>query len=152
VAVEAATRLDHPVDVCLVTVKAAQLEAAVRDDEAATLWSKLAVLAPIALLTTWTAAPIGEARAGHRDELVAVVHEIVLAARADGVDLDETATVAILEAIPDGMRSSMQKDAAAGRPIELDAIGGTILRAAARAGTDAPVTARLVADLRQRYG
>jgi 2-dehydropantoate 2-reductase len=128
------------------------LDVTVRDDEAATLWSKLAVLAPIALLTTWTAAPIGEARAGHRDELVAVVHEIVLAARADGVDLDETATVAILEAIPDGMRSSMQKDAAAGRPIELDAIGGTILRAAARAGTDAPVTARLVADLRERYG
>jgi 2-dehydropantoate 2-reductase len=128
------------------------LEVTVRDDEAATLWSKLAVLAPIALLTTWTAATIGEARAGHREELAAVVHEIVQAARADGVDLDETATVAILEAIPDGMRSSMQKDAAAGRPIELDAIGGTILRAAARAGTDAPVTARLVADLRERYG
>ena len=122
-----------------------------RDDEAATLWSKLAVLAPIALLTTWTAAPSG--RPGrHRDELAAVAHEIVLAATADGVDLDEAATVAILEQVPDGMRSSMQKDAAAGRPIELDAIGGTILRAAARAGTDAPVTARLVADLRERYG
>ena len=58
----------------------------------------------------------------------------------------------MLEQVPGGMRSSMQKDAAAGRPIELDAIGGTILRAAARAGTDAPVTARLVADLRERYG
>jgi 2-dehydropantoate 2-reductase len=128
------------------------LDVTVRDDEAATLWSKLAVLAPIALVTTWTAAPIGEARAGHRDELVAVVHEIVAAARADGVDLDEAATVAILERVPDTMRSSMQKDAAAGRPIELDAIGGTILRAADRAGSDAPVTARLVADLRERFG
>jgi 2-dehydropantoate 2-reductase len=123
----------------------------VRDDEAATLWSKLAVLAPIALVTTWTAAPIGEARAGHQDELVAVVHEIVAAARADGVDLDEAATVAILERVPDTMRSSMQKDAAAGRPIELDAIGGAVLRAAERAGTEAPVTARLVADLRARH-
>jgi 2-dehydropantoate 2-reductase len=83
---------------------------------------------------------------------MAVAREIVTAARADGVDLDETATVAILEAIPDGMRSSMQKDAAAGRPIELDAIGGAVLRAAERAGTDAPVTARLVADLQARYG
>jgi len=81
-----------------------------------------------------------------------VAHEIVLAARADGVELDEAATVALLERVPDPMRSSMQKDAAAGRPIELDAIGGTILRAADRAGTDAPVTARLVADLRERYG
>jgi 2-dehydropantoate 2-reductase len=128
------------------------LDVTVRDDEAATLWSKLAVLAPIALLTTWTAAPFGEARTRRRDELVAVAHEIVVTARGNGVDLDETATVAILEQVPDGMRSSMQKDAAAGRPIELDAIGGTILRAAARAGTDAPVTTRLVADLRERYG
>jgi 2-dehydropantoate 2-reductase len=198
--VEAATRLDHPVDVCFVAVKATQLTEAVeavpaealgdglvvpflngidhvawlrgryppdqlaarlaetgldvtvRDDEAAALWSKLAVLAPIALVTTWTGAPVGEARAGHWDELVGVVHEIVAAARADGVDLDEAATVAILEVVPDAMRSSMQKDAAAGRPIELDAIGGTILRAAERAGTEAPVTARLVADLRARTG
>ena len=128
------------------------LDVTIRDDEATTLWSKLAVLAPIALLTTWTATPIGEARAGHWDELAAVAHEIVLAARADGVELDEAATVALLERVPDPMRSSMQKDAAAGRPIELDAIGGTILRAADRVGTDAPVTARLVADLRERYG
>jgi 2-dehydropantoate 2-reductase len=126
------------------------LDVTVRDDEATALWSKLAVLAPIALVTTWTAAPFGEARAGHRDELAAVTHEIARAARADGVELDPAAILAILDRLPDGMRSSMQKDAAAGRPIELDAIGGTILRAAARAGTDAPVTARLVAELGAR--
>jgi 2-dehydropantoate 2-reductase len=126
------------------------LDVTVRDDEATALWSKLAVLAPIALVTTWTAAPFGEARDGHRDELAAVTHEIARAARADGVELDPAAILAILDRLPDGMRSSMQKDAAAGRPIELDAIGGTILRAAARAGTDAPVTARLVAELGAR--
>jgi 2-dehydropantoate 2-reductase len=128
------------------------LDVTVRDDEAATLWSKLSVLAPIALVTTWTAAPLGEARARHADELLAVAREIVTVARADGVDLDEAATLAILERVPDAMRSSMQKDAAAGRPIELDAIGGAVLRGAERAGTEAPVTARLVADLRSRYG
>jgi 2-dehydropantoate 2-reductase len=128
------------------------LDVTVRDDEATTLWSKLAVLAPIALVTTWTAAPFGEARAGHWDDVTGVLHEIVLAARADGVELDEPAVAAILDKVPDQMRSSMQKDAAAGRPIELDAIGGAVLRAAARAGTDAPVTARLVADLRERFG
>ena len=127
------------------------LDVTIRDDEAATLWSKLSVLAPIALVTTWTAAPYGEARAGHWDEVQAVAREIVAAARADGVDLDEAALLAMLERLPD-MRSSMQKDAAAGRPIELDAIGGAVLRAAERAGTEAPVTARLVADLKARYG
>jgi 2-dehydropantoate 2-reductase len=125
----------------------------VGDDEARALWAKLVTLAPIALVTTWIAAPFGEARARRWDEIAAVLHEIVLAATADGVELDEAATVARLrDLVPDTMRSSMQKDAAAGRPIELDAIGGAILRAADRAGTDAPVTARLVADLRERFG
>jgi 2-dehydropantoate 2-reductase len=128
------------------------LDVTVRDDEARTLWSKLAVLAPIALVTTWAEAPFGEARARHWDEVAAVAREIVLAARADAVELDEAAVVGLLEKVPDGMRSSMQKDAAAGRPTELDAIGGTILRAAGRAGSDAPVTARLVADLEARLG
>jgi 2-dehydropantoate 2-reductase len=127
------------------------LDVTVRDDEAATLWSKLSILAPIALVTTWTAAPYREAKAGHWDEVAAVAREIVAAARADGVDLDEAALLAMLERLPD-MRSSMQKDAAAGRPIELDAIGGAVLRAAERGGTEAPVTARLVADLRARHG
>jgi 2-dehydropantoate 2-reductase len=127
------------------------LDVTVRDDEAAVLWSKLSVLAPIALVTTWKAAPFGEARAGHWDELVAVAREITRAARADGVELDEAAIIALLERVPDAMRSSMQKDAAAGRPIELDAIGGTILRAADRAGAPAPVTAGLVAELRSRF-
>jgi 2-dehydropantoate 2-reductase len=129
------------------------LQVGVGDDEARTLWAKLVTLAPIALVTTWIAAPFGEARARHWDEVAAVLHEIVLAATADGVELDEAATVArVRDLVPDTMRSSMQKDAAAGRPIELDAIGGTILRAADRAGTEAPVTARLVADLRERFG
>jgi 2-dehydropantoate 2-reductase len=128
------------------------LDVTVGDDEASTLWSKLAVLAPIALVTTWAAAPFGEARAGHWDEVAAVAGEIVAAATADGVELDEATIVAMLDRVPDAMRSSMQKDAQHGRPIELDAIGGTILRAAARAGTPAPVTARLVADLQARHG
>jgi 2-dehydropantoate 2-reductase len=129
------------------------LQVGVGDDEARALWTKLATLAPIALVTTWTAAPFGEARSRHWDEVAAVIHEIVLAATADGAELDEAATVTRLrDVVPDAMRSSMQKDAAAGRPIELDAIGGAILRAAGRAGTQAPVTARLVADLRERYG
>jgi 2-dehydropantoate 2-reductase len=127
------------------------LDVTVRDDEAGALWTKLAVLAPIALTTTWAAAPFGEVRAGHWDEAVAVAREIVAAARADGVELDEAAMIGLLERVPDTMRSSMQKDAAAGRPIELDAIGGAVLRAAERAGTDAPVTARLVAELRARH-
>jgi 2-dehydropantoate 2-reductase len=48
------------------------------------------------------------------------------------------------------MRSSMQRDAEAGLPTELEAIGGAVLRAADRHGVDAPVTRRLVTELRER--
>ena len=131
-------------------LEATGLDVTVRDDEAFTLWSKLSILAPMALVTTWVAAPLGEARARHRDEAVAVIHEIVQVARAEGVELNEEVTVRILDGAPPDMRSSMQKDAEAGRPLELDAIGGAVLRAAARAGIDVPVTARLVEELRAR--
>jgi 2-dehydropantoate 2-reductase len=48
------------------------------------------------------------------------------------------------------METSMQRDQAAGLPLELDAIGGAVLRHAAKAGLPAPVTARLVEDLKKR--
>ena len=41
----------------------------------------------------------------------------------------------------------MQRDRAAGRPLELDAIGGAVVRRGRRAGIDVPVTARLVAEI-----
>lgn len=128
------------------------LDVTVRDSEAFALWTKLAMLAPIALLTTWAGAPIGEARSRHHDELVALVREAAEAAGAEGVELDPEATIRRLEGLPPGMRSSMLKDAEAGQPIELDAIGGAVLRAAARGGVDVPVTAKLVADLQARTG
>jgi 2-dehydropantoate 2-reductase len=126
------------------------LDVTVRDSEAFALWTKLGLLAPIALLTTWAAAPIGEARARHPEELVALAREAAQAALAEGVTLDPEATVKRLQALPDSMKSSMLKDAEAGLPLEVDAIGGAVLRAAERAGIDVPVTARLVAELRAR--
>jgi 2-dehydropantoate 2-reductase len=56
----------------------------------------------------------------------------------------------MLDAVPEGMKSSMQRDAEADRPTELDAIGGAILRTARLHDLDTPVTARLVDDLRTR--
>jgi 2-dehydropantoate 2-reductase len=126
------------------------LDVTVRDSEAFALWAKLGLLAPIALLTTWAGVPIGEARARHPEELVALAREAAQAALAEGVTLDPEATVKRLQALPDSMKSSMLKDAEAGLPLEVDAIGGGVLRAAERAGIDVPVTARLVAELRAR--
>jgi len=50
--------------------------------------------------------------------------------------------------LPDRMRSSMQKDVAAGNPPELDAVAGPILRGAQAHGLAAPVTQELVEMIR----
>jgi 2-dehydropantoate 2-reductase len=126
------------------------LDVSVRDSEAFALWAKLGLLAPIALLTTWAGVPIGEARSRHPDELVALAREAAQAALAEGVTLDPEVTVGRLQALPASMKSSMLKDAEAGLPLEVDAIGGGVLRAAERSGIDVPVTARLVTELRAR--
>ena len=47
--------------------------------------------------------------------------------------------------------ASMQRDAEAGNPLELDAIGGAVVRAAERHGLAVPVTSRYVDELRARY-
>jgi len=123
----------------------------IREDELWMLWAKLSVLAPIALLGTHEGAPIGQVRERRRDDFAAVVHEITEAARAaDGVELDPAVPLGALDQVPPSMLSSMQRDANAGRPLELDAIGGTILRAAARGGVRAPVTERLVSEIAAR--
>ncbi|GAA5199343.1 ketopantoate reductase family protein [Rugosimonospora acidiphila] len=128
----------------------AGLDTRVRDDEANLLWDKLAFLAPMALLTTHDGAPAGVVRTRRRADLEAVIGEVAAVARSAGAQADPVAILAMVDAVPEGMKSSMQRDAEAGRPIELDAIGGVVLRTARRHGVEAPVTARLVEDLRVR--
>ncbi len=116
-------------------------------DEEQMLWEKFALLLPIALLTTRYTAPIGEVRAAHHDELAAVVRELAQVGRAAGIRINADDVLAVVDTAPAGLRSSMQRDRAADRPLELDALGGALLRAAARHRLAAPVTARLVAEL-----
>ena len=123
----------------------------VGDDEQAALWGKLNFLAPLALLTTAAQATAGEVRESRREDLVAIVGEVAAVARAEGAPADEDHVVGFFDGVPAGMRSSMQRDAAAGRPIELDAIGGAVVRAATRHGVAVPVTARYVDELRERH-
>ncbi|MYX95249.1 2-dehydropantoate 2-reductase [Streptomyces sp. SID486] len=117
-------------------------------DETAALWAKMAFLAPFALLTTRYGVPLGEARTRHRAELEALVAETTAVSAACGAPADPDRALARYDAFPPAAKSSMQRDAEAGRPLELDAIGGALLRAAGRHGVPVPVTARLVRELR----
>ncbi len=129
---------------------AAGLDVEIRSDEGLMLWGKLGFLAPLALLTTHEKTTAGEVRTKHRSSLLSVVHEVAEVARKAGAPIDEQATLKLFDSVPAGMQSSMQKDAAAGRTTEIEAIGGAILRAAERLGVEVPVTAKLVADIRSR--
>jgi 2-dehydropantoate 2-reductase len=126
----------------------AGVDCRVRDDEVSLLWEKLAFLAPIALATTALDAPLGVVRdderyRGCQDEAIAV-------ARAEGARLDERALRELAATAPAETRSSMQKDVAAGRAPELDAIAGPIQRGGRRHRMPVPNTdelARLVEQL-----
>jgi 2-dehydropantoate 2-reductase len=122
--------------------------ARVVQDETAALWAKMAFLAPFALLTTRYGLPLGEVRTGHREELRALVAETAEVSRACGAPADPAQALARYDAFPPAAKSSMQRDAEAGRPLELDAIGGALLRAAARHGVPVPVASRLVSEVR----
>lgn len=128
----------------------AGVDVRVRPDEAGLLWDKLCFLAPLALLTTATMGPVGRVREERGADLTAVIDEVAAVARAEGAAPDPAATHASAESLPEGMGSSMLRDAEEGNPIELDGIGGAVLRAAERHGLDVPVTRRIVEELRAR--
>jgi 2-dehydropantoate 2-reductase len=122
-------------------LRGAGIDCRVRDDEVSLLWGKLAFLAPLALATTALDATLGAVREDERYRRCHV--EVLAVARAEGADVDEKALRALGASAPSEMRSSMQKDVAAGLEPELDAIAGPILRGGRRHGIPVPATAEL---------
>ncbi|MEU9073717.1 ketopantoate reductase family protein [Kitasatospora sp. NPDC004745] len=143
----AAVELGAPVTGLAEQLRHTGLDVTLREDETAMLWSKLSFLAPFALLTTRHAAEIGVVRTEHRGELAAAVTEIAAVSAAAGAPVDADALLSAFDRVPGPMKSSMQRDAEAGRPIELDAVGGAVLRAAAAHGVATPTLTRLVREL-----
>jgi 2-dehydropantoate 2-reductase len=148
--VASATAPSERVEALAAQLSQAGLDVTVRDDETALLWDKLAFLAPLALVTTYHEAPAGVVRDKWRDDLETVIDEVTAVARAAGAPVPAAAVLGMFDRVPAGMKSSMQRDAEANRPTELDAIGGAVLRAARRLGVETPVTARLVDELQGR--
>ena len=119
----------------------AGIECRLRDDELSLLWDKLAFLAPIALATTALDAPLGGVRSDER--YIRCCSEALAIAKAEGADVDEAALIALQQAAPSEMQSSMQKDVAAHRQPELDAIAGPIVRGGRRHNIPVPGTQEL---------
>jgi 2-dehydropantoate 2-reductase len=121
-------------------LRGAGLEARIGDSEADVMWSKLARLCALALTTSASDRPIGYVRSDPRwrSALEGAVDETVAVANADGAGLDPRDTLDELDAAHAELGSSMQRDIAAGRATELDAIAGAVLRAGLRHGLHCP--------------
>ena len=119
-------------------------------NEQTLLWSKLCFLGPYALVTSASGKNTGEisADAEWKRKLDTAITEACEVAKADGAEVDVAKLPCVLSTtMPPTMRSSMQKDVAAKRPLELDSIGGPIVRLGERYGVDVPVTRALIATI-----
>jgi len=135
------------------TLTHAEVPARVSDSEAEVMWSKLVRLNALACTTSAHDVLLGQIRSTPelRAELVGAIEEASAVARAEGAaDADAARAIAELDAAHDTLGSSMQRDIAAGREPELDAIPGSVLRAGARHGIPCPTIERLVATIEAR--
>ena len=137
-------------DAVAAELSVAGIDCSLRSDELSMLWEKLAFLAPVALATTALDGPLGAVRGDERYR--ACKDEALAVGRAEGATIDENALRELERVAPDDMRSSMQKDVAAGREPELDAIAGPILRGGSRHHIPVPGTTRLAALVANRGG
>jgi 2-dehydropantoate 2-reductase len=133
-------------------LETAEIPARVMESEPDVLWGKLVRLNALALTTSASDRLLGYIRTDPRwrAALEACVEEGAAVAHAEGAGVTAEATMAELDDAHDTLGSSMQRDIAAGREPELDAIAGSVLRTAARHGIECPTIERLTQDVARR--
>jgi 2-dehydropantoate 2-reductase len=136
------------------TLERSEIPARIGTSEAQILWSKLVRLNALACTTSASDRSIGFIRSDPewRAALEGCLAEGAAVARAEGAELDAATPLAELEEAHPELGSSMQRDIAAGREPELDAIAGAVLRAGRRHGIECPMISRLVVEIAQRAG
>ena len=132
---------------------AAGLDARVDDDVDLLLWRKLMIVAAINPLGALTGRTNGAVVAD--EDLVplarALCAEAAAVARAEGVDSgDPWAAVVAAARATAANRNSMLQDLDAGRPTEIDAISGAIVRRARTRGIAVPLTETMLRLVRAR--
>ncbi len=137
---------------CSALLDGAGIPCRIGDGEARILWSKLVRLCALACTTSATGARLGFIRSDPewRPLLEGCVLEAAAVANAEGAGIDPAHTFAELDDAHPELGSSMQRDIAAGREPELDAIAGAVLRAGARHGLACPTIEGLVARIEAR--
>lgn len=118
-------------------------------NEQTLLWGKLCFLAPFALVTSASRKDKGEIFADPewKAALDSCAAEAAAVAKAEGAEIDLAKIQRLFDAAPATMRSSMLKDLIARRKLELDAIGGPIVRGGEKHGIPVPTTKALMAAI-----
>lgn len=130
----------------------AEVRCDITGDIARAMWEKFLFITPWGSLGAVTELPVGPLRATPeaRARLVKGLNEVVAIARAEGSELgaeNVNKTLAILDGLPEDTTSSMQRDIMAGRPSELEAQTGAVVRFGRRAGVPTPVHDAIYAKL-----
>ncbi len=118
------------------------------------VWRKAIVNAAINPVTALHGAPNGALlRPPLRAEALELLREAVAAAQADGMTIPEREAIAEFERIGRATadnRSSMLQDLERGRPTEVDALLGELVRRAERHGIDLPTMRRTISAIEAR--
>jgi 2-dehydropantoate 2-reductase len=143
-----------PMEALASTLERAGVPAAVQDSEAQVMWSKLVRLNALACVTSAYDKLLGEIRDTPElyDDFKGAIEEASAVARAEGANIEGEQAIAEFDLAHATLGSSMQRDIAAGRTPELDAIPGAILRAAARHDIRCPTIERLTEMIARRAG
>jgi 2-dehydropantoate 2-reductase len=123
----------------------AAFEVLIGENEKQVLWDKAARLAVLSAVTAMTHRSIGQLlddREWHRAIEVALDEACAIAA-ADGVMLLPSTQWGIIREMDYDLTTSTARDIEAGRPSELDAIAGSVVRAGERLGVPCPVLTEL---------
>jgi 2-dehydropantoate 2-reductase len=123
----------------------AGVELRLRESEAEVLWEKAVRLAVLAPATALTQRSVGELRSDPdwRQAMEAAIAEACEIATADGVPMRPEAQWEIIDSVPYTLSTSAARDVAAGKPSEIDAITGGVVRAGMRLDVRCPALVEL---------
>ncbi len=121
-------------------------------DIQAAIWEKFIFIAAISGVGAVTRAPVGVTRSlpATRSLLQGAIEEAAAVGRARGVNLDDSIvarTMAFIDNTSPAVVASMQRDIMEGRPSELEAQNGALVRLGGHTGVPTPVHAFLYAAL-----
>ena len=139
------------------TLAAAGIPAEFTTDVHTALWSKFLFIATMAGVTSLARQTLAKLmpRPEWREVVLSCLREIEAVARASRIDLPPyiyKETVSYIDGNLADLQASMHSDVMAGRPLELEALNGAVVRAGRASGTPTPINGLIYAMLKPLAG